>query len=52
MKIENLFLLVQIDGKIHQAILTDDQEMAVKSILMIVGDTIKCIEEPIQTIET
>ena len=49
MKIKGVYLLVQLeDDNIHQAILTEDQEMAIKSMLSMLNDTIMVFEKPLE----
>jgi hypothetical protein len=49
MKIKGVYLLVQLDNDgIHQALLTEDQEAAIKSVLSIIGSPLKIIEKPLE----
>lgn len=45
--IKRLVLLVELDGKIHQVLLTNSQEAGIKSILQSLPDNVQVISTPL-----
>lgn len=51
-KIQNIFVLVEIEDKIYQAVLDEDQKTAVKSLFVALGKTVKILDKPLENITT